>query len=189
MSPHDVPPPASELGPQVFATVAGGSNGLALMYAGRVISGIGIGGISAVAPAYISECAPKTDRGRITGLFSIMVCTFRRIHPSQSTERSGSLRLQRAAWSPTSSIVRRLLTLCPFSTDVGDRWDWYTYTQRPESLESTIWSAGYTCWDHVPRFINTQGLVSRPSIIIFLIIHYSRSRLGGWRQWIATKRL
>ncbi|KAF4598934.1 hypothetical protein EYR38_007347 [Pleurotus pulmonarius] len=56
----------------VLATVAGGSNGLVVMYTGRVISGIGIGGISAVAPAYISECAPKKERGRITGLFSIM---------------------------------------------------------------------------------------------------------------------
>lgn len=48
-------------------------NGLALIYAGRVISGFGIGGISAVAPAFVSECSPKDVRGRITGLFQIMV--------------------------------------------------------------------------------------------------------------------
>lgn len=48
-------------------------NGLALIYAGRVISGFGIGGISAVAPAFVSECSPKEVRGRITGLFQIMV--------------------------------------------------------------------------------------------------------------------
>lgn len=48
-------------------------NGLALIYAGRVISGFGIGGISAVAPAFVSECSPKSVRGRITGLFQIMV--------------------------------------------------------------------------------------------------------------------
>ncbi|KAF5383294.1 hypothetical protein D9615_004778 [Tricholomella constricta] len=48
-------------------------NGLQLIYAGRVISGFGIGGISAVAPAYVSECSPKEVRGRITGLFQIMV--------------------------------------------------------------------------------------------------------------------
>ncbi|GLB38871.1 putative major facilitator superfamily, sugar transporter (TC 2.A.1.1) family protein [Lyophyllum shimeji] len=48
-------------------------SGLKLMYAGRVISGLGIGGISAVAPAYVSECSPKEVRGRITGLFQIMV--------------------------------------------------------------------------------------------------------------------
>lgn len=43
------------------------------IYAGRVVSGIGIGAISAVAPAYVSECSPKEVRGRITGLFQIMV--------------------------------------------------------------------------------------------------------------------
>lgn len=43
------------------------------MYSGRVISGFGIGGISAVAPTFVSECAPKEVRGRITGLFQVMV--------------------------------------------------------------------------------------------------------------------
>lgn len=51
-------------------TVAGG---LAEIYAGRVISSIGIGAISAMAPAYVSECSPKEIRGRITGLFQVMV--------------------------------------------------------------------------------------------------------------------
>ncbi|KAF9552160.1 general substrate transporter [Agrocybe pediades] len=54
----------------ILTTIAGN---LAEIYAGRVISGIGIGAISAVAPAYVSECSPKEVRGRITGLFQIMV--------------------------------------------------------------------------------------------------------------------
>jgi Sugar (and other) transporter len=58
---------------QILTTVAGGSRGLSYIYGGRVISGVGIGGISAVAPAYVSECSPKNVRGRITGLFQIMV--------------------------------------------------------------------------------------------------------------------
>ncbi|KAF8151347.1 general substrate transporter [Crassisporium funariophilum] len=57
----------------ILTTVANGDNGLAEIYAGRVISGIGIGAISAVAPAFVSECSPKEVRGRITGLFQIMV--------------------------------------------------------------------------------------------------------------------
>ncbi|KAI9060694.1 general substrate transporter [Trametes sanguinea] len=57
----------------ILQTVAGGSRGLGYIYAGRVIAGIGIGAISAVAPAYVSECSPKDVRGRITGLFQIMV--------------------------------------------------------------------------------------------------------------------
>ncbi|KAF6751923.1 sugar transporter [Ephemerocybe angulata] len=57
-----------------LTTVASGPpHGLALIYAGRVLSGYGIGAISSVAPAYVSECAPKEVRGRITGLFQIMV--------------------------------------------------------------------------------------------------------------------
>lgn len=57
----------------ILQTIAGGSRGLGYIYAGRVISGLGIGAISAVAPAFVSECAPKEVRGRITGLFQVMV--------------------------------------------------------------------------------------------------------------------
>ncbi|KAF8982013.1 general substrate transporter [Cyathus striatus] len=58
----------------ILTTVASSpTTGLAEIYAGRVISGIGIGAISAVAPAYVSECCPKDVRGRITGCFQIMV--------------------------------------------------------------------------------------------------------------------
>jgi MFS family permease len=44
-----------------------------MLLTGRVISGLGIGGISAIAPTYVSECAPKDVRGRITGLFQVFV--------------------------------------------------------------------------------------------------------------------
>jgi MFS family permease len=57
----------------ILTTVSGDGKGLGYIYAGRVISGLGIGGISAVAPAFVSECSPKAVRGRITGLFQIMV--------------------------------------------------------------------------------------------------------------------
>ncbi|KAI6011833.1 general substrate transporter [Pisolithus marmoratus] len=57
----------------VLTTVAGGSRGIGYIYGGRVVSGIGIGGISAVAPAYVSECSPKDVRGRITGIAQVMV--------------------------------------------------------------------------------------------------------------------
>ncbi|THH29457.1 hypothetical protein EUX98_g4743 [Antrodiella citrinella] len=57
----------------VLQTVSGGSRGIGYIYAGRVLAGVGIGAISAVSPAYVSECSPKDVRGRITGLFQIMV--------------------------------------------------------------------------------------------------------------------
>lgn len=39
------------------------------IYAGRVIAGLGIGGMSSVTPVFVSENAPPALRGRITGLF------------------------------------------------------------------------------------------------------------------------
>jgi len=60
---------------QALQTALGGDIGLAYMYAGRFVAGIGVGGISAVAPTFVSECAPKDVRGRITGLFHIMIGT------------------------------------------------------------------------------------------------------------------
>ncbi|KAG8901791.1 hypothetical protein FRC01_009744 [Tulasnella sp. 417] len=52
-----------------------GTRGLNMIYVGRVIAGLGVGAISAVCPAFVSECAPKEVRGRITGLFQIWVAT------------------------------------------------------------------------------------------------------------------
>ncbi|KAF7370082.1 General substrate transporter [Mycena sanguinolenta] len=57
----------------ILTTVADGSHGLSEIYGGRVILGFGIGGISAVSPAFVSECSPKEVRGRITGFFQIFV--------------------------------------------------------------------------------------------------------------------
>ncbi|KAI0919660.1 hypothetical protein AcW1_003143 [Taiwanofungus camphoratus] len=57
----------------ILQTVAGGSRGIGYIYAGRVIAGLGVGAISAVSPAFVSECCPKDVRGRITGFFQIMV--------------------------------------------------------------------------------------------------------------------
>lgn len=61
---------------QILQTIANGtSRGLGYIYGGRVVAGFGVGGISAVAPSFVSECAPKDVRGRITGLFQVMVAT------------------------------------------------------------------------------------------------------------------
>lgn len=57
----------------IVQTVANGS--LGAVYAGRVIAGVGVGGLSALAPTYVAECAPKRTRGRIAGLFQVFVAT------------------------------------------------------------------------------------------------------------------
>lgn len=49
------------------------SGNIGMIYGGRVISGLGIGGCSAVMSVFVSEAAPPKIRGRIAGLFQEML--------------------------------------------------------------------------------------------------------------------
>jgi MFS family permease len=40
-----------------------------MIYAGRLLTGLGVGGLAAVSPIYTSEIAPPAIRGRLTGLY------------------------------------------------------------------------------------------------------------------------
>lgn len=51
------------------AVQTGAHHAIGQIYAGRVIAGLGIGGMSAVTPVYVSENCPPQVRGRIAGLF------------------------------------------------------------------------------------------------------------------------
>lgn len=48
-----------------------GSRGLALMYAGRVLAGVGVGAGSNMTPIYISELSPPAIRGRLVGVYEL----------------------------------------------------------------------------------------------------------------------
>ncbi|KKK12659.1 hypothetical protein AOCH_001357 [Aspergillus ochraceoroseus] len=48
-----------------------GSTGLGIMYAGRVLSGLGTGVASNIIPIYLSELAPPAIRGRLVGLYEL----------------------------------------------------------------------------------------------------------------------
>lgn len=50
---------------------ATGDRGLGLIYAGRVLAGIGVGAASMITPIYISEIAPPAIRGRIVGIYEL----------------------------------------------------------------------------------------------------------------------
>lgn len=50
---------------------ANGKRGLGLLYAGRTLAGIGVGGASNLTPIYISELAPPAIRGRLVGLYEM----------------------------------------------------------------------------------------------------------------------
>lgn len=49
------------------------ANGFGTFYAGRIISGMGIGVLSAVVPLIISECAPSEERGRMITIQQLMI--------------------------------------------------------------------------------------------------------------------
>lgn len=46
---------------------------LGLLYAGRALTGLTIGATSMIIPIYISECSPALIRGRLVGMFEIML--------------------------------------------------------------------------------------------------------------------
>lgn len=48
---------------------ANGKRGLGLLYGGRVLAGVGVGGTSNLSPIYISEVAPPSIRGRLVGFY------------------------------------------------------------------------------------------------------------------------
>jgi MFS family permease len=50
---------------------ANGQRGLGLIYGGRVLAGIGVGGASNLTPIYIAELAPPAIRGRLVGLYEM----------------------------------------------------------------------------------------------------------------------
>src|SRR6266536_2751257 len=50
---------------------ANGQRGLGLIYGGRVLAGIGVGGASNLTPIYISEISPPAIRGRLVGLYEL----------------------------------------------------------------------------------------------------------------------
>ncbi len=58
---------------QILQMIAGGTRGLGYVYSGRVVAGIGVGAIFAVAPTFKSECAPKEVRACSTGLNQVMI--------------------------------------------------------------------------------------------------------------------
>jgi sugar porter (SP) family MFS transporter len=57
------------------AVVAALSWGLGSLVAARFVTGLAIGGSSVLAPVYIAEIAPPARRGRLVGLFQLMIVT------------------------------------------------------------------------------------------------------------------
>ncbi|KAH8655826.1 putative sugar transporter [Xylariales sp. PMI_506] len=46
---------------------------IGVLYVGRVITGLGVGATTVIIPVYIAECSPAPIRGRLVGIFEIML--------------------------------------------------------------------------------------------------------------------
>lgn len=51
------------------------SGNLGCIYAGRFISGVGVGAASTINPIYVSENAPRAIRGLLTGMYQLFIVT------------------------------------------------------------------------------------------------------------------
>lgn len=51
------------------AIQVGAHHGIGMIYGGRVVAGLGVGGMSSITPVFVSENCPPRQRGRIAGLF------------------------------------------------------------------------------------------------------------------------
>lgn len=51
------------------AVQVGAHHQIGMIYGGRVVAGLGIGGMSSITPVFVSENCPPKHRGRIAGLF------------------------------------------------------------------------------------------------------------------------
>lgn len=54
-----------------ISLISNSARGLGAIYAGRVITGLGIGGCSGLAPIYVSEIAPAAIRGKLVGCWEV----------------------------------------------------------------------------------------------------------------------
>lgn len=54
-----------------ISLISNSDRGLGAIYAGRVLTGVGIGGCSGLAPIYVSEISPTSIRGKLVGCWEL----------------------------------------------------------------------------------------------------------------------
>jgi MFS family permease len=117
--------------------------GLALIYAGRVLAGIGVGACSMIVPIYISELAPPAVRGRLVGIYELgwqlggLVGFWINYGISKTLAPSHSQWLIPFAVSCTDLSRSSIMILIPTSGPAHSRWlttHWYCLAERESAL-------------------------------------------------------
>ncbi|KAI8213941.1 putative quinate permease [Colletotrichum sp. SAR 10_76] len=102
------------------------SGNLALIYAGRVLTGLAVGSSSMIIPVYISESGPPAIRGRLIGVFEIFL-QFSQIvgfwvNYGVNIHISGSSDTQWHVPFALQIIPGSLLSICMFLQPESPRW-------------------------------------------------------------------
>ncbi|KAJ0383135.1 hypothetical protein COL922a_011109 [Colletotrichum nupharicola] len=102
------------------------SGNLALIYAGRVLTGLAVGSSSMITPVYISESGPPAIRGRLIGVFEIFL-QFSQIigfwvNYGVNIHVSGSSDTQWHVPLALQIIPGSLLSICMFLQPESPRW-------------------------------------------------------------------
>lgn len=92
----------------LLQTFCKGSSQIGMMYAGRILTGFGVGASSLINPIYISESSPAAIRGRMIGIFEIFL---------QIGTYISAQRIQ--AFGPSRPDLRMLTTRQPVSAASG----------------------------------------------------------------------
>lgn len=94
------------------------------MYAGRFISGVGVGSASVINPLYVSENAPRAVRGFLTGLYQLFIVTGGMIAfwINYGANRHLSGRTKYIVPLTVQALPAVLLFICMFLNPESPRW-------------------------------------------------------------------
>ncbi|RPA96859.1 general substrate transporter [Choiromyces venosus 120613-1] len=154
---------------------AASSGNLSAMYAGRFISGVGVGAASMVNPLYTSENAPRAIRGALTGLYQLFIVTGaclafwinygNLLHATGNTQWIISLTMQ--------GVPAVFLALGMFISNESPRW--LAKSDRWEEAQATLGRVRHLPADH--QYVQTELQEMREQL------EFERRLVGGSGFW------
>jgi SP family sugar:H+ symporter-like MFS transporter len=177
---------------QVLAGV-NNNKGLAILYAGRLIGGMGVGAVSMLVPIYISENAPKHIRGRCVGMMQLFIVTGIALSNWINYSTIRTIPISQKQWRipfGAQMIPGGLLFIAMFFMNESPRW-LAEHRGREEALSSLAWVRGSKVDDpliiaeveEIIQSLKEEKAIARPGYlqVIREIIHSKSLR---WRSLI-----